>query len=98
MARNYKGKTLAKPRKRPDLMVVVRQGYLDAKQGAGFPAWYETLPKWSQNNYEFGRLCAVYLGGANAPNWPAQTILPRFVESAKDMVARDLQRYQEEGV
>lgn len=91
MARNYnKARTLAKPRSRPDLMAIVREGYMDAKQGKGFAHFYESLPRWSQNNYEIGRLCAAYLGFERAPNWPNQTIMPRWLEGVKNVVCRDL--------
>lgn len=81
-------------RKHPDITAVARRGYMDARGGKGFAPDYETLPKHNQNNYEFGRLWAVYLGGTQAPNWPAQTILPRFVDAIRETVKRDLRAYE----
>ncbi len=104
MANNYarRATVSAKQARRmndPNITGAARDGFIDAQAGKPYRPEYETAPRQYQGNYETGRLMFFYAKQAGmsdrALNWPAQTIMPRFVETLAPIVVQDLKPLRE---
>ncbi len=104
MANNYARRATvsvkqARRKNDPNITGAARDGFTDAQSSKPYRPEYETAPRQYQGNYETGRLIFLYGKQAGmsdrALNWPAQTIMPRFVETLAPLVVSDLRPKQE---